>query len=133
MTNMKNTIRLIPLFVTAWLTGCATYSGWQPAVDTYNDPNAMNLQRDMEECKMLARQAGGVASESAKGALAGGLIGGAAGAALGAIAGSAGKGAALGAAAGGLGGAAQSGVSGDEQYKRAYINCLRNRGHKVVN
>lgn len=130
---MNHQNKLIALILSSTLTGCATYSGWQPTVDTYNDPNAMNLQQDMAECKMLARQAGSVASESAKGALAGGLLGGAAGAALGAIAGSPGKGAALGAAAGGLGGAAQSGVSGDEQYKRAYMNCLRNRGHKVVN
>ncbi len=130
---MNHQRKLTALILSATLTGCATYSGWTPTVDTYNDPNAMHMQQDMEECKMLARQAGGVASEAAKGALAGGLLGGAAGAALGAIAGSPGKGAALGAAAGGLGGAAQSGVSGDEQYKRAYMNCLRNRGHKVIN
>ncbi len=130
---MKHTTKLIAFMLSASLTGCATYSGWQPTVDQYNDPNAASLPRDAEECKMLARQAGGAASEAAKGALAGGLLGGAAGAALGAIAGSPGKGAAMGAAAGGLGGAAQAGVSGDEQYKRAYINCLRDRGHKVIN
>lgn len=130
---MNTTNKLVTLVLAVTLSGCATYSGWQPTVDTYNDPNAMNLQQDMQECKALAHQAGSTASESAKGALAGGLIGGAAGAALGAIAGNAGTGAALGAAAGGIGGAAQSGVSGDEQYKRAYMNCLRNRGHKVVN
>jgi outer membrane lipoprotein SlyB len=124
---------LIPSILAVAMSGCATYTGWQPTVDPYNDPNAMNLQQDLEECKMLARQAGGVSTETAKGAVAGGLMGAAAGAAIGAIAGSPGTGAALGAAAGGVGGAAQTGVSGDEQFKRAYINCLRNRGHKVVN
>ena len=115
------------------LSGCATYTGWQPVVDTYNDPNAYRLQQDMADCQMLAKQAGSVGTEAAKGVAAGGLLGAAAGAAIGAVAGNPGGGAAIGAAAGGIGGGAQQGVSGDEQYKRAYINCLRDRGHKVIN
>jgi outer membrane lipoprotein SlyB len=117
----------------AILTGCATYTGWEPVVDTYNDPNAYRLQQDMAECKMLARQAGSVGTESAKGVAAGGLLGAAAGAAIGAAVGSPGTGAAIGAGAGGIGGGAQMGVDADYQYKRAYINCLRDRGHKVIN
>jgi len=115
------------------LSGCATYTGWEPVVDTYNDPNAYRLQQDMADCKMLARQAGNTGMEAAKGTAAGALLGAATGAAIGAVAGNPGGGAAVGAAAGGLGGAGYSGVSGDDQYKRAYINCLRNRGHRVVN
>jgi outer membrane lipoprotein SlyB len=123
-------VKKLPVFLCTVLTlsGCATYTGWEPVVDTYNDPNAYRLQQDMEECKMLARQAGSTGTEAAKGAAAG-----ATGAAVGAVAGNPGGGAAIGAAAGGLGGAGYSGVSGDDQYKRAYINCLRNRGHRVVN
>lgn len=115
------------------LGGCATYSGWQPVVDYANDPNAARIPQDSEECKMLANQAGSVGTETAKGAAVGGLLGAATGAAVGAVFGSPGTGAAVGAAAGGLGGAAQQGVSGDENYKRAYINCMRGRGHNVIN
>ncbi|CAI8777617.1 glycine zipper family protein [Methylocaldum szegediense] len=115
------------------LSGCATYTGWTPVVDTYNNPNAYRLQQDLEECKMLAREAASTGTEALKGGAAGALLGAATGAAVGAVAGNPGGGAAIGAAAGGLGGAGYSGVSGDDLYKRAYINCLRNRGHKVIN
>lgn len=113
------------------LGGCATYTGWQPTVDGSRNPSM--VQRDTEECQALARDSGSTGTETAKGAVAGGLLGGAAGAALGAIAGNPGMGAAIGAAAGGVGGAAYNGTDGDAQYKRAYINCMRNRGHNVVN
>jgi hypothetical protein len=114
-------------------SGCATYGGYQPAVDTYNDPNAYRLPQDQQECSALAKQAGSAVSETAKGVGAGALLGAATGAALGAIAGNPGTGAALGAAAGGIGGGAYQGVDADSQYKRAYINCLRGRGHNVIN
>lgn len=126
----KISLIIVPLLA---LGGCATYSNWQPVVDYANDPNAARIPQDSEECKMLANQAGSVGTETAKGAAVGGLLGAATGAAVGAVFGSPGTGAAVGAAAGGLGGAAQQGVSGDEQYKRAYINCMRNRGHNVIN
>jgi len=113
--------------------GCATYTGWEPVVDPATDRNPAMIQQDTAECKMLARQAGSTATEAMKGGVAGALIGGAGGAALGALTGNAGRGAAIGAAAGGIGGAAQQGASGDEQYKRAFINCMRGRGHNVVN
>ncbi len=115
------------------LSGCATYSGWQPVADTHNDPNAANLTRDTQECKGLAAEAGSAGTEAAKGVVAGGLLGAAAGAAIGAVAGSPGSGAAIGAAAGGIGGGTYTGVSGDEQYKRAYINCMKGRGHNIIN
>jgi hypothetical protein len=124
---------LVVLATAAALSGCATYTGWTPVVDTYNDPNAASLQQDMADCKILAQQAGSAGTESAKGVAAGGLLGAAAGAAIGAVFGSPGTGAAVGAAAGGIGGGANQGVDADYQYKRAYINCLRERGHKVVN
>ena len=117
----------------ALLSGCATYSGWQPVADTHNDPNAANITRDTEECKSLAGEAGAVGTETAKGAATGGLLGAAAGAAIGAVTGNPGSGAAIGAAAGGIGGGTYTGVSGDEQYKRAYINCMRGRGHNIIN
>jgi outer membrane lipoprotein SlyB len=116
------------------LSGCATATGWTPTVDTYGDPNAFRLNQDMSECQQLATQAsGGTAQETAVGAGVGGLIGAAGGAALGAALGNAGTGAAIGAAAGGIGGGAKQGLESDANYKRAYSNCLRQRGHKVIN
>ena len=82
---------------------------------------------------MLAKEAGRPGREALKGGAAGGLLGAAAGAAIGAVTGSPGTGAAIGAAAGGIGGAAQQGISGDEQFKRAFISCMRGRGHNVIN
>jgi outer membrane lipoprotein SlyB len=113
--------------------GCATYGGYEPVVDTYNDPNAVRIPQDKQECSMLANQAGSTGTETAKGVAVGGLLGAAAGAAIGAVAGNPGGGAAIGAAAGGIGGGANSGLDADNQYKRAYINCMRNRGHNVIN
>ena len=114
-------------------TGCAATTGWTPTVDTYNDPNAYRLNQDMQECEQLASQAASSVKETATGAVAGGLIGAAGGAALGALTGNAGKGAAIGAAAGGIGGAATQGIRSDDQYKSAYRNCMRQRGHNVIN
>ena len=116
------------------LGSCAQYTGWSPTVDTYNDPNAQYLSRDMQECKSLAEHAsGGGATETAKGAAVGGLVGAAAGAAIGAAAGSPGTGAAVGAAAGGIGTGAYKAATSEEDYKNAYIRCLKERGHRVLN
>ncbi|MBS1213025.1 MAG: uncharacterized protein H6R26_1642 [Proteobacteria bacterium] len=130
----KKALVVSGIVITAvFANGCATYGGYQPVVDTYNDPNAYRLQQDQEECKMLAREAASTGTESAKGVAGGALLGAAAGAAIGAVAGNPGAGAAIGAASGGIGGGAYQGYDADNQFKRAYINCLRDRGHKVVN
>ncbi len=113
---------------------CASQGSWQPTVDTKGDPNLDALQQDKWECKQLAQEAsGGTAKETVKGTLIGGAIGAAAGAAIGAAVGSPGPGAAVGAAAGGIGGGTKQGLSAEDQYKEAYSNCLRGRGHKVIN
>jgi uncharacterized protein YcfJ len=126
------------LTATAWISavlisGCASYGGWQPTVDAANDPNPSAIPRDTQQCQALAQQAGNVGAETAKGAAVGGLIGAAGGAALGAIYGNPGAGAATGAAIGGIGGATKQGIEGDDQYKRAFINCMSRRGHNVIN
>lgn len=125
--------QLILVVLALSLSGCATYSGWQPVVDSHNDPNAAAIPQDTRECEMLAKEAGSAGTETAKGAAVGGLLGAATGAAIGAVTGSPGAGAAIGAASGGIGGGAYQGISADEQYKRAFINCMRNRGHNVIN
>ena len=70
------TKRLFPLAASViLLSGCATYGGWEPVTDSYNDPNAARIPQDTQECKMLASQAGSVGTEAAKGVAAGGLLG----------------------------------------------------------
>jgi outer membrane lipoprotein SlyB len=116
------------------LGGCAQYTGWTPTVDSYNDPNAQYLSRDMQDCKYLAEHAsGGGATQAAMGTAIGGLVGAAAGAAIGAAVGAPGTGAAIGAAAGGIGTGAYKGTSSEDDYKTSYIRCMKNRGHNVVN
>jgi len=131
---MSNKILVfVSILAAATVTGCATYGGWQPTVDAYNDQNPGAIPADTEQCKALAQQAGSVGTETAKGAGVGALVGAAGGAALGAIYGNPATGAATGAAIGGIGGAAKQGMEGDDNYKRAFINCMRNRGHNVIN
>lgn len=113
--------------------GCATYGGYQPTVDPYNDPNIGRLQQDAAECGSLAKQAGNLGPEAMKGVGVGALLGAATGAATGAIWGNPATGAAAGALFGGMGGGVSQGVDADNQYKRAYNNCMRNRGHNVIN
>ncbi|MFZ4704239.1 MAG: glycine zipper family protein, partial [Candidatus Methylumidiphilus sp.] len=100
-------------------SGCATYGGYQPVVDPYNDPNIGRLEQDKAECGSLANQAGSVGTETMKGVGVGALIGAAGGAAMGAIYGNPATGAATGAAIGGIGGGANQGIDADNQYKRA--------------
>jgi uncharacterized membrane protein len=107
--------------------------GYRPTVDPYNDPKPERIARDEHECRQLAKEAsGGTAKEAVVGGAVGGLLGAASGAAIGAAFGSPGTGAAAGAAAGGLGGGTYKGLSAEERFKRAFQNCMRNRGHNVI-
>ncbi len=127
--------RLIALgMIASWLSGCASYGGWEPTIDPRAGTNKGTLDQDLAECKELASKAsGGTATEAAKGTAVGALGGTAAGAVIGAVTGSTARGAATGAAIGGVGGAAKEGLSAEHQYKRSYIKCLEGRGHRVVN
>lgn len=91
-----------------------------------------SAQRDSVECQQLARNSASTGTEAVKGGVTGAALGAATGAIIGAFTGSAGTGAALGAATGAVCGGAYSGINADEQYKRAYKNCMRNRGHNVI-
>lgn len=131
---MKNKISLIVLIFGLMLPGCATQSGWAPAIDTYGDKNAANLKQDKIECDELAKDASNHTSEEVgKGALIGGALGAAAGATIGAAAGNAGKGAAIGAAVGGIGAGGIMGWNVSESYKEVFRSCMKNRGHTVLN
>jgi outer membrane lipoprotein SlyB len=131
---MMRKAKVFIVFILAMVfSGCAYQSGWTPVVDPYGDPNVANIQRDQVQCKTLAQRASGnPIQEVGKGALVGGVTGAAAGAAIGAAAGVPAAGAAIGAAAGGIGGMVKQGFGADNQYKQAFINCMRNRGHNVI-
>lgn len=116
------------------MTGCAHVTGYQPTIDTRYDPNAQYLNQDAAECKQLADQAsGGVVGTAVQDSIVGAVLGAAAGAVAGAFLGNPGLGAGVGAAAGGLGGAAKGSLESDEVYKRAFRECMRGRGHRVLN
>ena len=117
----------------AALSACVSQSTWTPTVDTYGSSRAQYVTRDQAECRQLAMQVSGSSTgQAAQGALAGGLLGAAAGAAIGAGAGSAGRGAAIGAATGGIGAGAVRGVQSNSAFQRAFNQCMRNRGHRVL-
>ncbi len=112
---------------------CMPQAQWRPTVDTYGSSRAQYVSRDEQECRQLAIQVSGWTPEQvARGAIGGGLLGAAAGAAIGATTGSAGRGAKIGAAAGGVGGGVVAGVRAEEEFRRAFIQCMRNRGHTVL-
>ena len=114
--------------------GCVTQQPWTPTVDTFGNSQAQYVSRDMEQCRNLAHQVSGNAtSQAARGAVTGGLVGAAGGAALGAAFGNAGRGAAVGAAAGGIGLGAARASQSETAFQQAYVNCMRQRGHNVLN
>ena len=116
------------------LAGCVNQNTWSPTVDPYTDPNAARLGVDESQCRQIATQSsGGSLQETGKGALLGGLLGAAAGAAIGAAAGDAGMGAAIGAAAGGFGGGAYGSSKSSQGFQQVFTNCMRERGHTVLN
>jgi len=113
-------------------TGCASVSGWKPAVDSYGDNNAARIEFDMHECQSIASDSAGSTKNTLMGAGVSALVGGAGGAAIGAITGNPGAGAAIGAVALGLGGGAYKGLTSDQDYQSVFKNCMRNRGRKVL-
>jgi len=119
--------------ITLLVSGCAAQTGWTPTVDSYGDTRTQYISQDREECDRLARQGNDTVRKGTVGALGGGALGAATGAAIGALSGHAGRGAALGGVIGGIGGAAHQASGANSHYKTAYINCMRNRGHNVIN
>jgi outer membrane lipoprotein SlyB len=124
-------IILVSLLV---MSGCESTSQWSPTVDTYGNSRAQYLSQDMEECRALARDASGDTTEqTVRGAGFGAMAGAAGGAIIGAMVGRPGRGAALGAGAGAAGGGVFSNRQTEQQYKQAFSNCMRERGHNVIN
>lgn len=125
-----------PLAGISLLASCATtpQSQWTPTVDTYGSSRAQYLSRDLNECRGLAMQVSGDSSEQAiRGGVQTGLLGAAGGAAIGGIlGGGAGSGAAAGGAIGALAGGAAQGSQSEAQFRRAFNDCMRRRGHNVI-
>jgi len=131
---MKRTLAAGATLLLLLGAGCKTQQPWRPTVDTFGSSRAQYVDRDMEQCRQLAFQVSGSAPQQAvQGAVTGGLVGAAAGAAIGSAFGSAGRGAAVGAAAGGIGRGAQQASQSEQAFQRAFNNCMRQRGHNVLN
>jgi hypothetical protein len=114
------------------LASCASQTGWQPTIDTANDPHVNRLQTDLAQCQELANKAANQNNTVAEDTAIGAVGGAAGGALLGAIAGGPATGAAIGAVTGtglGLGG---STITSNATYKSAYIHCMEKRGHPVI-
>jgi uncharacterized protein YcfJ len=114
------------------VSGCAAHGGYRPTVDPYGDPRADRIGQDLYECETLAHQASRPEEETVKGAIVGGGIGMLGGALLGGLSGRPVEGAMFGATAGGLAGGVSQGMNADQRFIHAYRNCMRNRGHNVI-
>lgn len=105
------------------LAGCA----YRPVVDTKMSRNPERFDADLAECRQIAE--GGAGGGAVAGGAAGGAVIG------GALAVATGRSDRIGQAAGGgavIGGARGAGASGRE--KREIVrNCLKGRGHAVLN
>ena len=125
---MKKYNLSIMLVLSALATGCASMSGWHPIVDPRMDKHSETVQRDMVERKQLAKQASDITKEVALGAGVGAVTG----AAGGAIAGSAATGAAGGAILA-IPAGLWKGYEANEDFKRVFKTCMRQRDHTLVN
>src|SRR5262245_8991541 len=123
VSGMRRVLSALAVHLVLGVSCASAQSNWTPTVDTYGSSRAQYLSRDMWECRELAGQTSGSATGSAaRGAL---RVGGAVV--------SAGRGALGGGAAGGIGGGVQQASASETQFRRAFSNCLRARGHNVIN
>lgn len=118
------------------MAGCSTVTRWEPTMNSMPHKAAATESRDLAECKVLALKASGFLEEGAEGTFAGA----AGAAAIGAIAGatipgavSAGTGAVIGAPIGAVAGLWWAEYEADLNYRRAYSQCLFQRGHFPIN
>jgi outer membrane lipoprotein SlyB len=115
-------VRLPIVLALLLLAGCQ----YRPVVDQKMSTNPERFDADLVECRQIAEGGGG--GQAAGGAAGGAVVGGA-------LAIATGRPDRIGQAAGGgavIGGARGAGASGRE--KRAIVrNCLKGRGHAVLN
>lgn len=121
------------LLVPSLLLACVSQDSWTPTIDAANDPRADQLAKDEAECRALAKGGAGSGDQVAQGAVQGAAVGAVAGAVIGAIVGDPGAGAAIGAASGATSGGTSMARDSNADFKRIFSNCLRERGHPVLN
>jgi len=130
---MRTALSVIVVQLAFGATFASAQSNWTPTVDTFGSSREQYLSADMWECRELASQSSGTRTGSGtRGALRGGALGAAGGAAIGAAFGNAGRGSLVGLAAGGLTGGAGGAGGAEAQFRRVFSNCLRTRGHNVL-
>ncbi len=116
------------------LTGLSACSSTaQPIVDT-KGVNSTQYNQDNYECQQYANQVSPV-GDAAVGAVGGAATGAALGAITGALVGGVGvgEGAAFGAATGGALGLGGGAVTGVQNQRQVYRNCMAGRGYSVLN
>jgi outer membrane lipoprotein SlyB len=128
-------MRYLWLLALVGLAGCSSVTKWEPTLNAKVDRNATSISTDIVECRALANEAAGFVVEGLSGSLIGSAGAAAEGATLGALTGSfgAGVGAGVGAAAGAIGSLWYSEYEANLTFKRAYSNCLWQRGHFPIN
>jgi outer membrane lipoprotein SlyB len=128
--------KLFVFVLSAFLFGCAGTTKWEPTLNSMPHKNQAAESKDLAECKDLAFQAAGYVKEGAEWAFVSAAGGAAEGAVIGALvsgAGGAGMAAAAGAPIGAIAGLWYAEYEADINYKRAYSNCLFQRGHYPIN
>jgi len=127
-------IAILALF--ASLVGCASTTKWEPTLNTMPHKAQSSEAQDVAECRVLSDKAAGFFAEGAEGALVSGAGAAAEGAVIGALvsgAGGAGVAAAAGAPIGAIAGLWYSEYEANLTFKRAFSNCLYQRGHFPIN
>jgi uncharacterized protein YcfJ len=128
--------KFLVIALAVFLFGCAGATKWEPTLNTMPHKAQVNESKDLAECKELAFQAAGYVKEGAEWSILSAAGGAAEGAVIGALvsgAGGAGVAAAAGAPIGAIAGLWYSEYEADINYKRAYSNCLFQRGHYPIN
>jgi uncharacterized protein YcfJ len=124
---MKKTISLFSILI---LSSCAGYS---PVVDPQSISNHAKYDRDVAECREVAKSNTDTGKSVAKHGIIGGAIGTGTGALLGLIGGNTVRGLATGAVIGGVAGGVTGGYEGEREYEAIFRNCMRGRGYNVLN
>lgn len=126
--------KLAIIALSAILFGCAGASRWEPTLNDKVGKNQATASQDIAECRVLADKAAGWAVEGLEGALVGGAGGAAEGAVIGALlTGGAGPAAAAGAPIGAIAALWWAEYDANLVFKRAFSNCLYQRGQFPIN
>lgn len=124
----------ITFIIALMITGCAGVSRWEPTMNSMPHKNQAAEAQDVAECRVLADKAAGWVVEGTEGTLVSAAGGAAEGAVIGAlIGGGAGPAAAAGAPIGAIAGLWWSEYEANFAFKRAFSNCLYQRGHFPIN